>query len=373
MSHFCLLSDPDNYVASDWDLLADQAGREHWLNHFQEHFVQTLTHARAYYGRGAWGQIEAAGQELQQALAKLRQEPASLPSGKLDILELDRLRGQVLIRHGLGDPFQRIKSRENATAMELYPQVVHDLHVLGTEDKWLHLIECVFAGNIFDLGAMEMMDMADDPVDFIDLVERTKPRPWLIDDYDRLEADLLTAPPTPWLKAIVFVDNAGSDFVLGLMPLVRELALGGTQVVLAANETPALNDITVDETIDVVEALAVNDADLAALIEGGMFEVVSSGNGIPLIDLSEVSDELNEAAADADLVILEGMGRAVESNLDASFSVDAIHLAILKDTAVAQRVGGEVYDCVCKYTTVERPAEGEPEPEGPPPGGGLIA
>ena len=176
-----------------------------------------------------------------------------------------------------------------------------------------------------------------------------------MDDYDRLAEDLAPGPPTPWTKAIVLVDNAGTDFVLGVMPLARELALSGTQIVLAANELPALNDMTVDETINVVEQLAAADPDLAALIEAGMIEVVSSGNGIPLIDLASVSDELNEAAADADLVILEGMGRAVESNFNAPFKVDALHLAILKDAAVAKRLGGEMYDCICKYTPVEQP------------------
>jgi uncharacterized protein with ATP-grasp and redox domains len=354
MSHFCLLSAPENYAAIDWDLLTDDAGREHWLAHFEQHFAQTLGHARAWYGRSAGGRIEAAGGEMSDAIRRLRAEPASLPSGRLNIIELDRLRREVLHRHGLGDPFQHIKARENAAAMELYPQVVHDLHVMGAEEKWLHLVECVFAGNIFDLGAMETMHLADESTDFIGLAEKTKPRPWLVDDYDLLAADLLTAPPTPWRKAIVFVDNAGSDFILGLMPLVRELALGGTQIVLAANETPALNDMTVDETIDVVEKLAGADADLAALIEGGMFGVVSSGNDIPLIDFSEVSDDLNDTAADADLVILEGMGRAVESNFDAAFTVDSLRLAILKDEVVAGRIGGELFDCICKYVPVER-------------------
>jgi uncharacterized protein with ATP-grasp and redox domains len=355
MSHFCLLSDPANYVAIDWDLLADPEGRAHWLDHFDRHFVLTLEHARTWYGRPAMGRIEAAGKQFKETVQRLRTDPACLPGGKLDIIELDRLRGQILAKHQLPDPFQHIKARENNSAMELYPELVHDLHVMSAEDKWLHLVECVFAGNIFDLGALETMDLANDPVEFIDLIERTKPRPWLVDDYDRLAADLATGPPTPWTKAIVLVDNAGTDFVLGLLPLVRELALAGTQIVLAANEDPALNDMTVDETIDVVEKLAANDPDLAALIEGGMMEVVSSGNGIPLIDLSQVSDELNEAAADADLVILEGMGRAVESNFNTPFTVDSLRLAILKDAAVAKRLGGEMYDCICKYIPVEHP------------------
>jgi uncharacterized protein with ATP-grasp and redox domains len=187
----------------------------------------------------------------------------------------------------------------------------------------------------------------------MELIEQTKPRPWFVDDYDRLAEDLLLAPPTKWTKAIVFVDNAGSDFILGVMPLARELSLGGTQIVLAANELPSLNDITVDEAIDVVERLAARDSDLAALIEAGMFEVVSTGNDIPLIDLADVSDELNAAAEDADLVLIEGMGRAVESNLDAEFTVDALRLACVKDEAVADHIGGQLFDCVCKYTPVE--------------------
>jgi len=357
MSHFCLLSDPDDYAATDWDLLGDQEAREHWFDHFDRHFVQTLDYARARYGRVAHSRIAAAGQEFSAAMAGLREDPASLPGGRLDIITLDRLREEILRRNDIGDPFQHVKARENAACMELYPGVVHDLHVLDAEAKWLHLVECVFAGNIFDLGAMETMHLADEPVDFIELAEKTKPRPWLVDDYDLLAADLLTAPPTPWRRAIVFLDNAGSDFILGLMPLVRELALGGTQIVLAANEMPALNDMTLDETIDVVEQLAAGDADLAALIEGNMFEVVSSGNDIPLIDLSDVSDDLNAAAEDVDLVILEGMGRAVESNFDASFTVDTLRLAILKDEAVARHMGGELFDCICKYTPIDREPE----------------
>ena len=350
MSHFCLLSDPGNYVAIDWDLLTDEAARGHWLGHFEQHFRKTLEHATTSYGRAATRQIEAAAKEFQAAIDKLRADPASLPGGKLDIIELDRLRGQTLRKHDIEDPFKAVKLRENNAAMEIYPETVRDLHMMDGDQKWLHLVECVFAGNIFDLGAMETMHLADEGESFVQLGERVKPRPWLVDDFDALAGQLQTAPPMPWTKAVVLVDNAGSDFVLGVMPLVRELALGGTQIVLAANETPSLNDITVDEVIDVVERLAGMDGDLAALIDGQMLEVVSTGSGIPLIDLSEVADELNAAAEDADCVILEGMGRAVESNHDATFTVDCIRLAVLKDAVVAERSGGGLYDCVCKYT-----------------------
>lgn len=348
MSHFCLLSDPTNYVAHNWDLIADEPARVHWLDLFASHFEQMLKHAGMQYGRKVTRAVGVAREQFTKAIAELRANPAAL-DGKLNILELCRLRERVLRANTLYDPFGYIKIRENTSAAKLYPQVVRKLHSMDVASKWLHLVECVFAGNIFDLGATATMNLAAEPGNFLGAVENTKPRPWRVDDYDKLAADLASMPPCKWSKVLIFVDNAGSDFILGVMPLARELALSGAKIVLAANEIPSLNDITADETVATVERLAALDDDLGALIAGGMFEVVSTGTDIPLIDLSQVSDELNEAAADAELIILEGQGRAVESNFDAKFSVDTLKIALLKDALVAQRIGGELYDCVCRY------------------------
>jgi hypothetical protein len=41
-------------------------------------------------------------------------------------------------------------------------------------------------------------------------------------------------------------------------------------------------------------------------------------------------------AQDADLVVLEGMGRAIHTNLFAEFSCDVMKLAILKNERLAQ-------------------------------------
>ena len=49
----------------------------------------------------------------------------------------------------------------------------------------------------------------------------------------------------------------------------------------------------------------------------------------------QVSPELNEAAQGVDLVCLEGMGRGIETNLNAEFTCDALNLGMVKHPEVA--------------------------------------
>ena len=56
---------------------------------------------------------------------------------------------------------------------------------------------------------------------------------------------------------MLFVDNAGADAALGMLPLARELLCMGADVALVANTYPAINDITVAELTHVVDAFAV--------------------------------------------------------------------------------------------------------------------
>ena len=43
------------------------------------------------------------------------------------------------------------------------------------------------------------------------------------------------------------------------------------------------------------------------------------------------------------------MGRALESNYEAKFKVDAIKLAMIKEQIVAERHGGKLFDTVCRF------------------------
>ena len=51
-------------------------------------------------------------------------------------------------------------------------------------------------------------------------------------------------------------------------------------------------------------------------------------------------------------MVLEGMGRGVESNFDASLRCETIKVAMIKDKGVADAMKGELYDLVFRYDAV---------------------
>jgi hypothetical protein len=57
--------------------------------------------------------------------------------------------------------------------------------------------------------------------------------------------------------------------------------------------------------------------------------IANSGNDLAVIDLSRVSHELAYLSSDADLVILEGMGRGIETNLYAQFKCDSLKIGMV--------------------------------------------
>ncbi len=232
--------------------------------------------------------------------------------------------------------------------LPLLPAICAELDTIDDErERFRAAIEGVFAGNIFDMGATATAKaFLHESPDFFTIRSRLTPRPWLIDDYDELESRILAGPVHH--KVVFFIDNAGSDFLAGALPLVRFFAQRGSEVILAANERPSLNDMTTADVRSWWPRIVEAEPSLASL----PIEPVSTGTGEPLIDLSTVSYELNAASADADFVILEGMGRGVESNFDAPFKVDCLKIAMLKDPSVARRIEGKVFDLVCRFSSL---------------------
>jgi uncharacterized protein with ATP-grasp and redox domains len=336
---FPLLANPERYRACDTDLLEDRAARNYWLELFRTHFDVQLE-AAASIGV-LIDNRRAARIAFDRELELVQLQPDR--HGRLDILVLDQLRHEALVRNGIIDEFRLIKERENTLALALLGEWLAQIDRIPQEHRLEFIVRGMLAGNLFDMGVKETSShFSSGAATFEQSIARVPRRPWLIDHLERAHGDWIANQPR---KAVIFADNAGADAVLGVLPLAQEMLRSGTQVILAANEAPSLNDVTIDELRDLVAHAAEYDPVFCSQ----QLQLISSGNAAPLIDLANISDELAAASTDADLIVLVGMGRAIESNFRARFTVRCWRIAMIKDPQVARTVGGKVYDAVFRF------------------------
>ena len=352
-----LLAHPETYVACGVDLGQDEHRRAYWLQLFRHHFPKLLDEAMAEASARDQdkGEVQQRCQQAQTSfwgyLDGLKRDP--LRFGRLDILAICLQRERVLRQFEFDDPYRRVKALQNEAALALLPQVIAELDALQESARGTRLIEGLFAGNIFDLGVGPTLKLFESgQLDFHRTRHQLKSRPWHVDHFEAWLDRWCHDPPHRC--AVLFVDNAGVDIVLGVLPFARSLLNRGTEVVLAANSAPSLNDITHDELSALVQTMASWDESTARALREGRLELVPSGNGTPLIDLSRCSSRLNEAIRrrGVDLVVLEGMGRALESNYDVLLTCDTLKIAMIKDQGVADVHGAELFDLVFRFDAV---------------------
>ncbi|CAM0952609.1 unnamed protein product [Alopecurus aequalis] len=306
-------------------------------------------------------------------LARLMEEPAAY--GKFGLANLLELREECLREFQFYDAYVSIKQRENEASLAVLPDLLMELDSMDEEARLLALIEGVLAANIFDWGSKACVDLYHQGtiIEIYRMSRKKMQRPWRIDDFDMFKKRMLKKDQ-PYKRALISVDNSGADVVLGMLPLARELLRHGIEVVLVANSLPALNDVTANELPEIVAEAAKHCGILRKAAEAGglivdamagiqddakdepasvPLMVVENGCGSPCIDFRQVSSELAAAAKDADLLILEGMGRALHTNLNARFKCDALKLAMVKNQRLAEKLfNGNIYDCICKFEPV---------------------
>lgn len=356
--------------------IADHSELEYWFTMQSKHLPDLVDKAVASEGgtEDAKRRGDAFAHAFSEHLARLMEEPAAY--GKLGLANLLELREECLREFQFVDAYRSIKQRENEASLAVLPDLLMELDSMNEEARLLALIEGVLAANIFDWGSRACVDLYHKGtiIEIYRMSRNKMQRPWRVDDFDVFKERILGSgdkQPHPHKKALLFVDNSGADVVLGMLPLARELLRRGTEVVLVANSLPALNDVTAMELPDIVAEAAKHcdilrrAAEAGGLLVDAMINatdvnkensssvplmVVENGCGSPCIDLRQVSSELASAAKNADLVILEGMGRALHTNYDALFKCDALKLAMVKNQRLAEKlINGNIYDCVCRY------------------------
>ncbi len=335
------------YRPCDWDLKADADGRAYWLHHFREHAEVLLPLIAAEHPEASATERAAFRADYLAIFEHVAAHPEAYP--RIDILLFDELRTELQARYGYRDPFRGLKARETDAALALLPGVLAEIDAAAPAAQRELIAAGLMAGNIFDLGSRATIQRYREGLTAFDTTRATQPgRPWAVDDVEAWWRRWEEGPP--YAHVVFFVDNAGSDIVLGCLPLVRWVLAAGSRVTLAANSEPALNDVTAAELRPLVERAAALDATLAAGWHGGRLRVAATGNAAPLIDLTRLADEFVATVRTADLLVLHGMGRAIESNWPAEFDCDVLRTAVLKDVRVAERIGARLFDCVWRFT-----------------------
>ncbi|KAF3437026.1 hypothetical protein FNV43_RR19779 [Rhamnella rubrinervis] len=372
---FPLLADPKTYEPNTIDL-ADHSELEYWFTVLSEHLPDLVDKAVASEGGtdDAKRRGDAFARAFSAHLARLMEEPAAY--GKLGLANLLELREECLREFQFIDAYRSIKQRENEASLAVLPDLLMELDSMSEETRLLTLVEGVLAANIFDWGSRACVDLYHKGtiIEIYRMSRNKMQRPWRVDNFDVFKERMLgSGDKKPFIhrRALLFVDNSGADIVLGMLPLARELLRRGTEVVLVANSLPALNDVTAMELPEIVAEAAKHcdilrrAAEAGGLLVDAMVSnldgslenpssvplmVVENGCGSPCIDLRQVSSELAAAAKEADLIILEGMGRALHTNFNAQFKCDALKLAMVKNQRLAEKlIKGNIYDCVCRY------------------------
>ena len=304
------------------------------------------------------------------------------------LMDMVEEKERLLRSCGLEDMFLGLKASENEICLALYPEMCRAVDALSDRRARLQLVvEAALAGNLFDAGAAAAVQN----VAFCDVEQVTCEYPedekkrftldasqlfatfakaqekvvrpadgWKFDSFNEIDARL--RGDEPWKRVLIFCDNAGAD-TMGMVLLARYFASvnPNTVVALAANSSAALNDITYDELSRFVSSCTQTDYALRDLVADGRVLCLPSGATSTLLDLSRVSPELATHVNDAGvrprdwLVVLDGMGRSLESNWNAfaymSPGVDVLSLAMVKSEINAKRLGAEVYDCVVRLNT----------------------
>ncbi|XP_058646428.1 4'-phosphopantetheine phosphatase isoform X3 [Onychostoma macrolepis] len=287
-------------------------------------------------------------QKYRHKLQTLRHQPFAY--GSLTVRSLLDTREHCLNEFNFPDPYSKIKQKENDMALKYYLKVVKSVEELSWEQRQFTLVKGLLAGNVFDWGAKAVSDVleSDPEFGFEQAKQQLQERPWLVDAYNQW-LERLKGPPHKC--ALFFVDNSGIDIILGVFPFIRELLIRGTEVVLASNSGPALNDVTNSELQILTERIAAMDPVIHTALKEDRLALVQNGSSSPCLDLSRLDKVLATVVRErgTDLVIIEGMGRAIHTNYYAMLSCESLKLAVIKNSWLAERLGGKIFSVVFKY------------------------
>ncbi|XP_063695827.1 4'-phosphopantetheine phosphatase [Culicoides brevitarsis] len=250
------------------------------------------------------------------------------------------------------DPWKEQKAIENDFALIRLKSRLIEIDKLEGDERWIEIAKGLLAGNLFDWGCSSVSMMLEKNKSFglTEAVDCIQKRPWVIDDLDDWLSKM--RQPQNFKCCAIFADNSGVDVVLGILPFAREMLRRGTKVLLCANQEPALNDITHKELLGVIERCCLECQIIKTAYETGQLQIHSNGQSGPCLDFRQLPEELNIALIkhECDLIVIEGMGRALHTNLHAKFKCDVLKCLVIKNQWLAKNLfDSGIFSVIFKY------------------------
>ncbi|KAJ3338808.1 Pantothenate kinase 4 [Gonapodya sp. JEL0774] len=347
---FPLLANPDTYQPDTMDLPSNPRLTQEWIDILERNLHQLVEMALTWSGNAfsedRQGKAELFESTYRNHLARLRAEPHAY--GTPSVRSLLILREQCLHEMGFFDIYEHVKKQEREAALAAFARVIEKTDVISDpQERLTELIENVAAGNMFDWGStkiIEMLKTGDLDFDSAKTKVKKSSKWWQVSTL----VNRLVNEPAP-KRVVIFVDNSGADIILGILPFVRAFIQMDSYVILAANTYPAVNDVTVSELHEILAIVSNDDRVLGEAYRNGKLRCLGTGSGAPCLDFRRIDRDLAEETLAADFVIVEGMGRAIHTNLNAEFTVESLKIAVFKNRSVADYVGADMYDGLCLY------------------------
>jgi len=345
---FSALLDRRAYLPGLWNLLKEEEARSYWIPALKlnsRHMLDTFM-------QSAPDTLRTSCDEAHERFCRYLDEFASRldPEGPRTVNDLVEARQEIFTECGIPDPYERLKQADNERALGLLAQYPEPLpeDVTGTHRlRWI--VSLVMAGNLLDMGSIEARRLhARAKVSVLDRMSEVARKRWFKDDLASLQRHLEEGPRRSG-DVVLCIDNAGAEIVLGVTSLARYLDSLGFRSVIAANEVPALNDMTARETTALLQRTAGVSPDIRSLMEAGRLSVISSGSRTSGLDMLKVSQEFDRVASQGELLIVLGQGRAIETNWRTRLSVPWARIATVKDPSVAAAIGCRVFDAIVTF------------------------
>jgi type II pantothenate kinase len=340
---FSRLLDRDNYLPGLWDLHEDLGARDYWIDTLSRNLQHMVGSYAQEASTKAKRSCEAAQAEYLQYLDDFKS--SSKPERPRTVNALVEVRQNIFESFGVPDPYKSLKVMENNAALAMLSQV--RLPVFSNVSLFERLrwdFSMIMAGNFFDMGSAAAREEHTGISNaLLERAVQLTAKDWFRDDLKRL-ASILERGPQHGGSVLVCIDNAGAEIVLGVPSLIKTLAAAGFRTTIVANESPALNDMTAAETTGLLGQIGMLDTDVKSLMESETLHVVSSGSRTSGLDMTRVSSEFDDAASVAELLVIIGQGRAVETNWHTKLALPWARAAVVKDRLVAQAVGCELFD-----------------------------